>query len=203
MPRIWRVLTCAALIALVVGPAVAQDTPPGGLGGKGAPLPATDHDVLAEGAGGAFTRDAANAYLEALEFTLGEIGQPTTFDPGQREQIQGALAAGFPDLPAEVQVDLVNVRPLWTRFRAAWGTLAPQAKREFAYYILALSYGEQVAANALGLNSGDAGESGRGDYKPSVDDLQGSVPGTTDCWSSAGCTGYDPGTGTYTYESND
>jgi hypothetical protein len=28
----------------------------------------------------------------------------------------------------------------------------------------------------------------------------GSVPGTTGCWSSAGCMGYDPGTGTYTYE---
>jgi hypothetical protein len=62
--------------------------------------------------GGAFTRDAANAYIEALEFTLGEIGQPTTFDSGQRGQIHGALAAGFPDLPAEVQVDLVNARPL-------------------------------------------------------------------------------------------
>jgi hypothetical protein len=126
-----------------------------------------------------------------------------TFDVGQRGQIQGALAAGFPDLPAEVQVDLLNARPLWTRFRAAWGTLAPQAKQQFAYCILALAYGEQVAANALGLNSGDAGESGRGDYKPSVDDLLGSVPGTTDCWSSAGCTGYDPETGTYTYESHD
>ncbi len=27
------------------------------------------------------------------------------------------------------------------------------------------------------------------------------VPGTTDCRASAGCTGYDPGSGSYTYES--
>jgi hypothetical protein len=146
------------------------------------------------------TRDAANAYVEALEFTLSEIGQPTIFNAGQREQIHGAIAAGFPSLPVEVQIDLVNARALWTQYRAAWGTLAPQAKQEFVHYILALAYGEQVAANALGLNTGDAEESGGGDYRPSVDDLLGSVPGTTDCWGSAGCTGYDPGTGTYTYE---
>jgi hypothetical protein len=38
---------------------------------------------------------------------------------------------------------------------------------------------------------------------PSVDDLLGNVPGTTDCWASAGCSGYDPGSGTYTYESHE
>jgi hypothetical protein len=200
MQRTWHVLACAVLISLVAGSAVAQDSGPAAPGGAGAPLPATDGDVLAQGPAGAFTRDAADAYIEALEFTLGEVGQPTTFDAGQREQIQEALAAGFPDLPADVQVDLVNVRPVWTRLRAAWSTLAPQAKQEFAYYILALAYGEQAAASALGLQVGAAGESGGGDYQPSVDDLLGSVPGTTDCWSSAGCMGYDPGTGTYTYE---
>jgi hypothetical protein len=203
MQRTWHVLICAVFVTLVGGPAIAQDIAPGGTGGEGAPRPSTTSDVLAQGAGGAFTGDAADAYIEALQFTLSEIGQPTTFDAGQRGQIQAALAAGFPDLPADVQVDLVNVRPLWTRLRAAWSTLPPEAKQEFAYYILALAYGEQAAANALGLNAGDAEESGGGDYKPSVDDLMGSVPGTTDCWSSAGCTGYDPGTGTYTYESND
>jgi hypothetical protein len=200
MPRTSRTLACAVFVTLLGDPAVAQDTAPGGLTGEAAPPRAADSDVLAQGPGGAFTRDAANAYIEALEFTLSEIGQPTTFDAGQRGQIHGALAAGFPNLPAEVQVDLVNARPLWTQYRAAWGTLAPQAKQEFVHYILALAYGEQVAANALGLNTGDAEESGGGDYRPSVDDLLGSVPGTTDCWGSAGCTGYDPGTGTYTYE---
>jgi hypothetical protein len=200
MQRAGRVLTCAVLIALVAGRAGAQDIAPGAPGGKRAPLPATSGDVLAQGTGGAFTRDAADAYIEALEFTLGEIGQPTTFDADQQGQIQSALAAGFPNLPDEVQVDLVNVRPLWTRLRAGWSTLPLQAKQEFAYYILALAYGEQAAANALGLNAGDPEKSGAGDYKPSVDDLMGSVPGTTDCWSSAGCMGYDPGTGTYTYE---
>jgi hypothetical protein len=203
MLRIWRTLICAVLIVLVVGPAVAQDTAPGGLSGDGAPPSATDGDVLAQGVGGAFTRDAADAYIEALEFTLGELGQPTTFDAGERRQIHGAIAAGFPDLPAEVQVDLVNARPLWTQYRSAWGTLSPQAKQEFAYYTLALAYGEQAAAQALGLSAGEAEDSGGGGYRPSVDDLLGSVPGTTDCWSSAGCTGYDPGTGTYTFESDD
>jgi hypothetical protein len=160
---------------------------------------ATEGDVLAQGQGGAFTRDAADAYVEALEFTLAEIGQPTTFEVGERGQIHDALAAGFADLPVEVQVDLANARPLWTRYRSEWGTLPLQAKQEFAYYILALAYGEQAAGQALGLSAGDA--EGSEGYNPSVDDMIGNVPGTTDCWGSAGCTGYDAGTGTYTFES--
>ena len=98
-----------------------------------------------------------------------------------------------------MQVDLANARPLWTQYRSQWGTLPLQAKQEFAYYVLALAYGEQAAGQALGLNTGDAGGSGGG-YNPSVDDMLGNVPGTTDCWGSAGCTGYDAGTGTYTFD---
>lgn len=190
MQPIWRTLSFAAFFALATGPAVAQNA---------AESPAAQQDeVLAEGSGGAFTRDAAEAYIEALEFTLGELGQPTTFEPGQRGQIRDALAAGFPGLPAEVQNDLANARPLWTQYRSAWNTLLPQAKQEFAYYVLALAYGEQAAAEALGLSAEEGG--GGGDQGPSVDDMIGNVPGTTDCWGSAGCTGYDAGTGTYTFE---
>jgi len=134
-----------------------------------------------------------------LEFTLAEIGQATTFEAGERGQIHDALAAGFADLPVEVQVELANTRPLWTRYRSEWGTLPLQAKQEFAYYVLALAYGEQVAGQALGLNT-EAEQRGDGGYNPSVDDMLGNVPGTTDCWGSAGCTGYDAGTGTYTFD---
>jgi hypothetical protein len=31
--------------------------------------------------------------------------------------------------------------------------------------------------------------------------MLGNVPGTTDRWASAGCSGYDPGSGIYSYES--
>jgi hypothetical protein len=195
----WRALTFATFMAFATGPAMAQDAAPGGLLGGSSPPMATEGDVLAQGQGGAFTRDAADAYVEALEFTLAEIGQPTTFEVGERGQIHDALAAGFADLPVEVQVDLANARPLWTRYRSEWGTLPLQAKQEFAYYILALAYGEQAAGQALGLSAGDA--EGSEGYNPSVDDMIGNVPGTTDCWGSAGCTGYDAGTGTYTFES--
>ena len=98
-----------------------------------------------------------------------------------------------------MQADLANARPLWTQYRSQWGTLPLQAKQEFAYYVLALVYGEQVAAQALGLNT-EAEQRGDGGYNPSVDDMLGNVPGTTDCWGSAGCTGYDAGTGTYTFD---
>ena len=197
-----RILAWAVLIGIIAGPAAAQDPAPGGLMGETTLPPASDGDVLALGAGGALTRDAADAYIEALEFILGEIGQPATFGAGERAQIHAAIAAGFADLPTEVQADLASARALWTQYRSSWGTLSPQAKQEFSYYILALAYGEQVAAQALGLRAGEAEGGGDDDYRPSVDDLLGTVPGTTDCWGSAGCTGYDPGTGTYTYEND-
>lgn len=203
MRRIARITMLSMLVGLATAPTLAQNAAPGGLPGDNAPAAVADGDVLAAGAGGPFTRDAAEAYVEALEFTLGEIGQPTAFDAGKRAQIQEALAAGFSGLPVEVQVDLANARPLWTEYHAAWPTLPLQAKQEFAYYILTLAYGEQAAAQALGLNVGDAGGGGGGGDNPSVDDLMGSVPGTTDCWGSAGCTGYDAGSGTYTFESYD
>jgi hypothetical protein len=200
MMSAWRALTFATSLTLLTGPAVAQDAAPGGFMGGSPPPAATDGTVLAQGAGGTFTRDAADAYIEALEFTLAEIGQPTTFEPGERGQIHEALAAGFADLPVEAQIDLANARPLWTQFRSEWSTLPLQAKQEFAYYILTLAYGEQAAGQALGLSAGDAEEGASDTYRPSVDDMIGNVPGTTDCWGSAGCTGYDAGTGTYTFE---
>ncbi len=38
-------------------------------------------------------------------------------------------------------------------------------------------------------------------YDRGENDLRGNVPGTTDGGAGAGCSGYDPGSGTYTYES--
>ena len=67
MLRNWRTFACAVFTVVVVGPAVAQDTAPGGLSGGATPPPATDSEVLAQGVGGAFTRDAADAYIESRQ----------------------------------------------------------------------------------------------------------------------------------------
>ncbi len=203
MFHFWRISILAACLALAAGPALAEDPAPGGLVAEAAPSAAPENDVLAEGPGGTFTRDAAHAYVEALEFVLAEVGQPATFDAYQRAQIHEALAAGFADLPPEAQTDLANARPLWTRYHSEWATLPFESKQEFAYHVLAIAYGEQAAAQALGLNAGGgtAQPGAGGGAAPSVDDMIGNVPGTTDCWASAGCSGYDPGSGTYTYES--
>lgn len=205
MRRTSPIALLGAVLALTAGPVLAQNASPGGLLGESGPATMADDEVLAQGMGGPLTRDAAEAYVEALEFTLAEIGQPTTFDAEARGQIQEALATGFAGLPVEVQVDLANARPLWAEYHAAWPTLPLQARQEFAYYILAIAYGEQAAAQALGLSAGHAGggAGGGGGYNPSVDDLMGSVPGTTDCWAAAGCAGYDGDSGTYTFESYD
>lgn len=197
MTGIARIAIFAGLLVLGAGPVLAQQATEGQ-----SLAPAADDAVLAQGAGGTLTYDGAEAYIDALEFIYGQLGQPTTFDAEQRAQIHGALAGGFADLPVEAQTDLANARPLWTEYRAAWDALPLEARQEFAYYVLALAYGGPAAAQALGLDTGGGAGAGGGS-SPSVDDMIGNVPGTTDCWGSAGCTGYDPGSGTYTYESFD
>jgi hypothetical protein len=195
----FKLPVCVAAVAvgLLLAPAAhAQPT----LSSDAGLVLVAGSDTLSQGAGGVLTRDAASAYIEALEFVLAQIGQPTTFPADSRLQIEQRLADAFPSLPEAVQTSLAEARDILNRYRAQWDTLDLDAKREFAYYVLALAYGEQAAAQAVGVSptSGTAGEA-TDTYSPSVDDLMGSVPGS-DCWSSAGCSSYEPSTNTYTYE---
>jgi hypothetical protein len=116
--------------------------------------PGADDEVLARGSGGVFTRDAAVAYLEALEFTLSELGQPTSFDADQRAQLSQQLAATFAHLPGNWQTALATARTSWTQHHLLWPTLSLEAKQRFAYDVLALAFGEATAARALGLGGG-------------------------------------------------
>jgi hypothetical protein len=163
--------------------------------------------ALATGAGGVLTQDAADAYVEALEFVLAQIGKPDALTARGRLTLEQKLADAYPGLPVQVQTNLAQARAIWTQYQAQWDGLDLKARREFAYYVLAVTFGEPAAAQALGISpqqgtaSTGSGTSG-GDYRPTVDDMMGSVPGS-DCWSSAGCTNYDSSTNTYTFESPD
>ena len=184
MRAIPAAMAAIAVFCLALAGAHAED---GQVGGG---------QVVAQGAGGALTEDGVAAYIEALEFCLNEVGQPTRFDPQTRAQIGQALVRSFPNLAIEDQQGLAQARAIWTEYAQGWAQLPLDEKREFTYAILALAYGEQMAAQAVGYDQGGGG--GGEAYYPEVN-----APGTTDCWASAGCTGYDAATDSYSYESYD
>lgn len=121
-------------------------------GATGAPVPDA---VLAEGEGGSLTRDGADAYIEALEFVLAQMGQTTEFEPAQRASIRTSLAGHYPDLPVEIQEDLANLRPIWTHYAQTWPMIAPEARRDFVFTVLALAFGAEKAADAVGMELGE------------------------------------------------
>lgn len=174
----------------------------GGIGGGtlgGAAGAATGGgQVLAQGQGGALTVDAVVAYIEALEFSLAQIGQPTQFPQEARMEIAQRMAQAYPSVPVETQQELAQARALWTQYARAWGTLALEQKQEFVYFVLSVYAGEEAAAQALGLNAGGgSGAGGDGTYGESYH-INPNYEGS-DCWASAGCADYTP-EGGYVYE---
>ena len=207
----FRSLLTVLVLATSITPFVqAQGTGPSRLGlGGGQPAfgspaqpamgaPAAGGQVLAQGMGGALTTDAVAAYFEALEFVHGQLGQPMQFDAQVRQQFTQTLATNFATLPAETQQTLAQARPLWTQYAQSWAMLPMGEKQEFAYFVLAVAYGEQAAAQALGVRPGGGGGGGSGGGSYGGIDMNQSYPGS-DCWASAGCS-YDGGTNTYNYE---
>ncbi len=155
--------------------------------------------VLAQGEGGPLTVDAVMAYIEALEFSLAQIGQPTQFPREARVEIAQRLVQAYPSIPLVTQRNLSQARAVWTQYAQAWDSLALAQKQEFVFHVLAIFGGEEAAAQALGLETGggSGGAGGDGTYSESyhVDpNYEGS-----DCWASAGCADYSSDGG-YVYE---
>jgi hypothetical protein len=156
MPRLLLTFAVLAGAAWAAGPAISQPT------GRSPPEPSRLLRVAADGAlaygpGGTLTRDAAEAFVEALEFTLAELGAPASFGPDQRVEIHQALAAGFGGLTHDDQTVLAEFRGIWTLTRQSWATLALEDKRQFARAVLAVAFGEGAADRALGSTGGDTG----------------------------------------------
>lgn len=162
--KLHHALLIAALGSLGLSSAEATGlfgTPPG--------QQRAQSEVLAQGAGGALTQDAVAAYLEALEFCLGQVGAPQQFGQQQKGEMTRLLAQGFAALPLDVQQGLAAARGTWEQYRQAWPSLSLEQKREFAYEVLAIAYGEEAAAQSVGYGGGSAssaGGSGGGDFVP-------------------------------------
>lgn len=148
-PKIAALMFQAAVLAVMVG-----QTPI---------VSAQQSQVIASGAGGAFTVDAANAYIEAALFVHRQIGQPIFPTPSSQEvaQHRASLARAFPMMTYETQVDLVNARAIWNSYAQRWAALSLEDKRDFAFEVLAIAYGgEQAAAMVYGAPARNPGRSG-------------------------------------------
>ncbi|GAA3918409.1 hypothetical protein [Litoribacillus peritrichatus] len=122
-----------------------------------------NNGILAQGAGGSLTADAANAYIDALEFIHGQMGEPRSFLPQERQTIMSNLASAYPSFPVGTQQDLAAARSILFEYQNSWNYIGVEEQKEFAYQVLAIAYGEQAAAQALGYNSGSgSGSSGGG-----------------------------------------
>lgn len=121
--------------------------------------------VIAQGASGSLTESGFDAYMEALEFCLEQVGNPTRFDPATRQQFRQNIINAYPGLAPEVQQNLANAEQIWTQYRQTWNSITLEQKKEFAFGVLALAYGEQAAAQALGIpQGGGSGGSGSSYY---------------------------------------
>jgi|TARA_Y100000310_G_scaffold294496_1_gene325001 hypothetical protein len=201
LPRSFVSILCISLTAFTASLTQAQQ---GGWQQPQSQVP-NPNQIIARGLGGVLTVDGVNAYIEALEFSLTQVGQPTRFDPNMRIQIAQGLVQMFPMADLEVQTNLAQARIIWTQHAQSWSLLSFPQKQEFVYDVLSLYVGEQVAANAVGLNTGGgnqgASQGATGDgYVPNP--LNDSYDGES-CWAAAGCVDYDADSDSYTYEDYD
>lgn len=119
--------------------------------------------AIAQGLGGVLTQDNANAYFEAVDFCLIQIGEmPLQAD--QKQVFYQNLVTQYPMLDIETQATLANARQLLTQYQSQWQFLDLRSKQEFGVAVLGLIYGEQAAAQAVGLPMGGSLGGAGGSY---------------------------------------
>lgn len=173
------VVLCIYLSALLNTPSLMADS--------------NSQSVIASGNAANLTQEAFEAYYEALQFCLDQIGANTTYGDAEKQQIKGLMVAAFPTLPPETQTALATARETWQQYQAAWPVLGIDEKKAFAFDVLGLAYGEATAAEALGIPYGSTGSNGAASgYYPG--------PEMTEDYSKAYSGGIDQGDGTYEFE---
>jgi hypothetical protein len=201
------------LVRVGQGGPVDPFAPPGrgappSAGGPGA---APSSPVIARGAHGEFREDDALAFIEALEFVLQQVGYPYRFTAVERVNIQSSLAQFYPSATEMDQVALGHARQIWTNVQANWSRASVADQREFALGVLVLAFGEATVRQWVGPSGAGGGQAlGGGGSCQTFEDCTSSFVDQetwTDtfnaqgCWGAAGCTGYDPGSNTFTFDS--
>ena len=64
------------------------------------------------------------------------------------------IRQNFNYLPQETQLNLINARSIWSQYQSQWAFLNIDQKKEFGFAVLGLAFGEQAAAQALGMGQG-------------------------------------------------
>lgn len=171
-------------------------------------LAAADDPVLAEGEHAILTRGNALAFIEALEFSLVEVGYQIALTDADRLALVEAIAERYALLPQPDQVVLARSREVWTRIRAHWPRSTADEREEFFLAVFVLAFGEDEVLKALQEARANGGGGGGGacdsidscmaTYAP---DAYADATAAQGCWAAAGCESYDPQFDTYTYES--
>jgi len=174
------------------------------IGPSTAGAPQSGSPVIAAGPYAQLTQDDAEAFIEALEFALAQVGYAYGLTPAERAQALQAVAQTFPALTQPDQVVLSQARSVWERVKANWAYATLAEQREFVVGVLVLAFGEQTVRQWAGTGGGGGGQcrtfedcaAGYLDGNAALDTLN-----AQSCWAAAGCEGYDPSTGTFDYGS--
>jgi hypothetical protein len=181
-------LLLAALLwaapGLAAAPPVPVPKPPASSGGHGEAAADDPQQVLAQVGDLRLTRADADAYVDALVFSLGHAGQDSTRLAADRAVVREHLARSFPGLPEAAQIDLADMTVIWERAQAGWAALGPNERNAFSYGVLALAFGEEDAGRILRWNPRGSMVPGEAENRP----LPGYGPGQEmDCIMTGNC----------------
>lgn len=172
----------------------------------GAPAPQARGPVLAQGPHGTLREDDALAFIEALEFSLQQVGYVGRFTETERAQMLQAIAQSYPTLAPDEQAVLAQARQVWSNVQQNWPRASSAEREQFVMGVFVLAFGEQSMQQA-------AAEGGGGGGGGNCHDIDACVSRYTDpetlsdtmnaqsCWAAAGCSGYDPVQNDFTYDS--
>ncbi|WP_299774954.1 hypothetical protein [uncultured Pseudoteredinibacter sp.] len=133
LARSFLIICCVLSIQLFYGPATSHAQQP--------------FQVQSQ----SLSEDALNAYLESLQFCLVQIGEMAAYTPDLEARLRQNIRQNFNYLPQETQLNLINARSIWSQYQNQWAFLDIDQKKEFGFAVLGLAFGEQAAAQALGL----------------------------------------------------
>lgn len=172
-------------------------------------LAAANDPVLAEGEHAILTRDNALAFIEALEFSLVEVGYQIALTDADRLELLQAMADRYVILPQPDQVVLARSREVWTRVRTHWPEATADEREEFHIAVFVLAFGEEAVLQALQEARESRAGGGGGGACDTIDacmatfapDAYADATAAQGCWAAAGCESYDPQFDEYTYDS--
>ena len=210
----------------VGGPAAGSTNPLGapagasndGAAGRAAVAPAAsdpDDPVVASGHAATLTHDNALAFIEALAFSLAQVGYTYPISEAEQAQLLQAMAQGYGTLTPADQAVLAHAREVWTRVQANWASASEEERTEFVLGVFVLAFGEEAVEQALGSGEAatdaaappssnglgcDTVEACMSRYTP---EAYSDMINAQGCWAAAGCESYDPIDNSFSYESYD